>query len=64
MVARSETFRVIAFKIDAIRVLSKILVYISLHEKNAKNAFSKIGFHSRELSDWKVFIVGYMFMES
>ena len=38
-------------------------VEISLHEKNGKKAFSKIGFHSGELSDWKVFIVGYMFME-
>ena len=44
--------------------LSKILVYIRLHEKNWKKTFSKIGFHSGELSDWKVFIVGYMFMES
>ena len=35
--------------------LSKILVYIRLHEKNGKKTFSKIGFHS----DWKVFIVGY-----
>ena len=44
--------------------LSKILVYIRLHEKNGKKTFSKIGFHSGELSDWKVFTVGYMFMES
>ena len=44
--------------------LSKILVYIRLHEKNGKKTFSKIGFHSGELSDWKVFIVGYMFVES
>ena len=43
--------------------LSKILVYICLHEKNGKNAFSKIGFRLGELSDWKVFIVGYTFME-
>ena len=43
--------------------LSKILVYIRLHEKNGKNAFSKIGFRLGELSDWKVFIVGYTFME-
>ena len=43
--------------------LSKILVYICLHEKNGKNAFSKIGFRLGELSDWNVFIVGYTFME-
>ena len=37
----------------------EILVYIRLHEKNGKKTFSKIGFHSGDLSDWKVFIVGY-----
>ena len=44
--------------------LWKILVYIRLHEKNWKKTFSKIRFHSGELSDWTVFIVGYMFIES
>ena len=29
----------------------EILVYIRLHEKNEKKAFSKIRFHSGELSD-------------
>ena len=42
----------------------EILVYIRLHEKNEKKAFSKIRFHSGELSDWKVAITGEMFVES